>query len=781
MGKLYARTSRSAIIAMTVLGTPAMAQISPQHSDANDGDIVVTAQRRAQSLQDVPLSVSVVSGETLEKAAIRSVEDLATRIPAVRITQAPAADVLNIRGFGSGINAGFEQAVATFVDGAYRGRGRAIRAALFDIDRVEVLKGPQTTYFGNNAIAGALNITTRKPGKSFEANGSALYSVEGDDEYSVEGGVTVPISDRLSIRAATRWSGMNGYIRNMMLESDAPRTRDWIGRLSVAWEPVDGVRTDIRFDRGVLKQQGYLAAEVIGCPSPYASLPRYVQPNVCTRYIATAGSNADDALDLRTASPAGSSDYEFSEASMTNRVGVGSHSLALTSSYFEHRLNSLAQLIPLPVAGVGGGGLFPNMTNERYHSFAQEVRLESSTGGAIEYMVGAYYSRGKLSSDLESGFFFGPFGIFGAPVTNATTPIAGQIYLDQNDRTLSGFGSFSVNATEQLQLNLGLRYSVVRKSASRVNLLGADNPDLTDFVALPEATQATLRAILGGSAANYANPRRTDRKLMPSVNLRYKFNDDIMAYASYTKGFKAGGFGGSSLPDEFGPETVDAYELGLKGKFFDRRLFLSLTGFRSDYQNLQEAANIFTPAGTILSVVRNVGGTRSKGIELGATFRASPNLSFSSELSWLDAKYTSFANGPCTSLQTLTVGQALCVQDLSGSRRPWAPTFSGTVGASLTVPIGDNELRVDPSIFFSRGYYQSAAIDEVIRQSGYAKLDSRISYGSRDRRWEVAVIGRNLTNRLTASFRNNVGTSLGTIWAVPERGRSVALQLSLRH
>lgn len=266
---------------------------------------------------------------------------------------------------------------------------------------------------------------------------------------------------------------------------------------------------------------------------------------------------------------------------------------------------------------------------------------------------------------------------------------------------------------------------------------------------------------------------------MPSVNLRYELNDDVMTYASYTKGFKAGGFGGSSLPDEFGPETVDAFELGTKINFLNRRAFLTVTAFCNNFKGLQESSNIFTPAGTILSVVRNVGSTRSQGIEAGGTLRISRNLSLNSEITWLDSSYRDFRDAPCTALQSLQQGAA-CNQDLSGKRRPWAPKFSGNLGATIIMPIGDNQIRLDPNLYFTTGYYQSATIERLLYQPGYVKLDARLAYGPSNRNWELAVIGRNVTNKLTASFRNNVGTSFGTLFALPERGRSVALQLSIR-
>jgi iron complex outermembrane receptor protein len=201
--KYLAGACLSSLSSILALSTAAFAQMAPANSErevqpasASDGEIVVTAQRRSQRLQDVPVSVSVATGATLERANITNLEGVAIRTPNVRISSAPVSDFINIRGIGSSLNLGFEQSVATFVDGVYRARSRASRAALFDIEQVEVLKGPQTTFFGNNAIAGALNITTRKPSNSPQANASAFYA-PATHEYTLEAGVSGPITDTL--------------------------------------------------------------------------------------------------------------------------------------------------------------------------------------------------------------------------------------------------------------------------------------------------------------------------------------------------------------------------------------------------------------------------------------------------------------------------------------------------------------------------------------------------------------------------------------------------------
>ncbi|WP_240623716.1 TonB-dependent receptor plug domain-containing protein [Tsuneonella suprasediminis] len=168
----------------------------------------------------MPLSATVVSGASLQKDNIRDLQDLGSRIANVRIASAPATELLNIRGVGSGLSATFEQSVGTFVDDVYRGRSRSARAALFDVDHVEVLKEPQTTFFGNNAIAGALNITTRTPGRQFDYNASILHGSDG--EYAYEAGVTVPIDDTLSARLAAKAYGMDGYIENDITGGKGP-------------------------------------------------------------------------------------------------------------------------------------------------------------------------------------------------------------------------------------------------------------------------------------------------------------------------------------------------------------------------------------------------------------------------------------------------------------------------------------------------------------------------------------------------------------------------------
>jgi len=773
---ILACTCSGLAIFLAAQATSAAAQ-APTASEVggNVEEIVVTAQRREQRLHDVPVSVSVVSGDALERANLRSLDDVSQRLPNVKITGGQAADVINIRGLGSGQNAGFEQSVATFVDGVYRGRSRAIRAALFDIERLEVLKGPQSTFFGANAVAGAINIATRKPGNSFDYNFSALYG--SDREYSVDAGVTAPISDKFSIRLAGRLNGMNGYIYNSHLDQDGPRLREELGRISFHWEPTETFSSDLRIDKGRSRTRGAYAAELLECP-PGAAFggPR----GLCAAYIARGGVVEDD-LNGRASISDTHFDYDFTEAAWTNRLDLGPVTLSSLTGYFDHDVDGLVQAIPIPPSNAAtGAGTLPIPNFEAYHTFSQELRIQSNGGGPIEYMAGLYYSSGKLKYNNYTGFFFLPFAARLPQFYAATDQIAANVGSNQKDETRSAFASVTIRPVKALRVNLGLRYSDVEKSAVRYEIIGTSpGPIPTDanFRASSPAAQAAMAAVLGGQLGPYADPDRHYRKLMPSAGLQYDVSTELMAYANFSRGFKAGGYGAGALIDEFNSESVDAYEAGLKYAGMGNRLNINVAVFRSDYSDLQEATVVVTASGTPQTLIRNAAKARSQGVELGASLKVSSLLTLNADVAYLNAKYRDFPNGACTSLQSLVAG---CLQNLSGKSRPFAPKFSGNVGASLVVPVRNLELRVDPSLYFTSRYFQQSTADPLLAQDGYAKVDLRVAIGAPGRRWELAVIGKNLTNKRTASFRTTFAATQGSVYALTDRDRSVAVQFSMR-
>jgi len=750
------------------------------HSSNNGGldDIIVTAQRRSQSLQDVPVAVSVVDGGVLAAQNLNSLEDVAARLPNVKITTGSLVNQITVRGVGSGQNAGFEQSVATFVDGVYRSRSMSSRAALFDITQVEVLKGPQTTFFGANAIAGALNIATRKPGNAFSYNASALYAFE-DGEYNLEGGVDLPVNESLAVRVAGRVSGMDGYVHNSYLDEDGPHERTQQVRFSARWEPTAAIRSDLRVDYFRSRVDSAYPFVLTNCP--VAAPLVEASSKSCGSYLA-AGGKPFQSLGYESVSPSSFSNIKFWEGAWTNSIDIGGGALSTITGYLDQKVDSLTQPIPMPLPNaVGGVEGLPVYLGERFHQFSQEIRYQSATGGPVEYMFGGYYSDSHLYNYNYVGFFFLPFGAFNpSGSTDASTQITGSPRLTEDARTLSAFASLTIRPVGRLRINLGARYSNIRKKARRNVTLGTSEDALpSTYVPFTGDTLAFYSAVLGADLGQFAKPKRTDEKFMPSAGVQYDVTDDVMVYGTYSEGFKAGGYSAASLANDFAPETVKAYEVGLKGRFLDRRLTMNMALFRSDYSNLQESTIVISSAGTIISLVQNAAKSRSQGVELGSVLRVSPEFTLSADIAYLHSKYTSYPNGACTVL-----GNSLsttCSQDLSGKRRPYAPKWSGNISANVAIPVSDDyRLFFDPVFYFSSKFFESATADPLLTQEGFSKIDLHLGFGPSDRRWQMSLIVKNLLDVATSGFRQQV-TNSNAVYALPDRPRAIGVQFSIKN
>lgn len=748
-------------------------------------EVIVTAQGREQNLQDVPVAVSVVSGESLERLNIKTLDDLSTRVGNVKITSGTLVNSINIRGVGSGENPGFEQTVATFSDGVYRSRSRATQAALFDVERVEILKGPQTTFFGANASAGALNITTRKPKGTYEHNFSALYGFS-DEEYNIEGGVSFPVSDTLGARVAGRAFGIGGWV-DLAGHGDAPDSHGWQGRASLRWTPNDVFQSDFRIDYVHNRTDNIAPFQLMYCPPP-AGFP---MSSVCQQILDGSPGPVDDRLDFKSDALPSINRFGFVEAALTNVLDVGPGSVRSTTAYSELRNFARVVLVPhgFPTT-VQGYDPFPSENTERYRFFSQELRFESDTDGAFDYMIGGYFSKGKLSFTSLSGFFFLPLGgiiesVFGDyPDLDATTPASGRVNSQIEDRMWSVFVAATIRPADRLQINLGARYVDVDKDGHRTLVPGTTVNGRSDthvpFTQPGTGSQPPLAEafclVLGCSIADYPINTRDEDKFLPSAGLQFDVTQDVMLYATYSKGFKAGGFSATSSPSIFGPEEVDAYEVGMKGRFFDRRLTLNLATFLMDYTGLQET----TFDANLASTITNVAAARSQGVEVSLNWRASSLLNVYGDVAYLDATYRNYPNGECTKFDIVNTppGQT-CVQNLSGRPRANAPEWSGAVGFDVAFPVGGNQLTISPSVSFSSPYFMTATADPLLRQESYAKLDLRAGFGPEGGRWQVALIGRNLTDEAITFYRLGVPGANGSVSALVDRGRSIGLQFSI--
>ncbi|KQZ61028.1 hypothetical protein ASD67_17255 [Sphingopyxis sp. Root1497] len=801
--RFYLNASACAVFAAAALASPsaALAQEAGQADQAHqadagpsEGDIIVTAQRREQSLQDVPISIAVATGDTLRESQISDLGDLGNRVSGVKINSAGASDSLNIRGIGSGFNMGFEQAVGIFIDGVYVARSQVIRGGFLDLERIEVLKGPQSTYFGSNTIAGALSIVTKKPSQNFDGYVSALYS-PSDDEYDVQAAVGGPLAEGLSMRGAFRLFGMGGYIKNTRLDNKGPNNSDMQARLALRYETPGDVDVNLRVDYAKYDDKHTELQEITNCPPApgYGTGPNFDQPAGTCAGILVPG-DQDGKLNYVTASGDAFFQLESVNGAFDVSVPIGGNTLTSTTGYYYHdlfRTTVSGASFALPAFNLPAG--LPLSQPEKFRSFSQELRFESDKGGFLEYMLGLYYDNSNMKGAINTGFYFSNFGALantragatGAAVIPANTPVAQEVYGDQDQSNRSVFAAATVNLSEAFRVNLGARYSSIRKSAHRTTRAGrgdAIGQVITEFTPEQFNTWSTTVGRVGG---DYRNTKRTDEKFMPSVNVQYDVNRDVMLYASFATGFKAGGWSIGQNLDEFGPENVKSYEAGLKASWFDRRLTTNITFFNSDYDDLQESTTIIDANGINQSVIANVGKARSRGIDLEVGVRPFDGFNLSANIGYLDAKYLDYKNGPCPILPTdpaliAQIAPVCPVPNLGGTRKAYAPKWSGSVNANYSADLSsDLKLKLGSWMYFSSRFFQQANGDYLTSQSGYAKLDLRASIGAIDDQWELAIIAKNVTDKATGNYRG-VMTGSNAVAVRTDRSRSIAFQISTR-
>ncbi len=763
-------------------------QTAATSGDEIVSDIVVTAQRRSENLQDVPISVNVVMGSALERANISDLENVSVRIPAVVIRPAPGGDQIFIRGAGSGFNVGFEQSVATFVDGVYRPRARSSRLNLFDLEQIEILKGPQTTYFGANAIAGALNITSRRPARDFGAKAAISYAPRYDD-YSATAAIDIPVADELAFRVVGAISGRDAYTFNTRLDDRGERSTRQT-RVSMVWEPAPALEIFGRFDYARVRNTGDSALEIVGCP-PTVALPAAGQ---CLRSLNILGT-IDDKIDRRNATGfIDVFDLDFYEAMVNVALDFGTGSVISTTAYQDQRAFQVIEITPVPIVGpLGTSSIIPSETFEHHRQFSQELRVQSNLGGSFEYMAGLYFER----SDIDVGFISGAFNAnFPALAPSALKPNELPVRVtpsEQTSTTWSGFATADYRFADIFKAIVGLRYSRVTKTASRSPYIGIvlveDNlfglPNVAAGPASPEAQQI-LQPIIGINLAPFPIARRVDTRLMPSIKLTATPADDLLVYLSYSSGFKAGGFSLGTTNDVFDPETVNAYEVGLKKGWLGNRITTNLAIFQSDFDDLQEAGTLFSPTGAPMSFIGNVAKVRSRGVEFSGFAKLTETLSLYGDIAFLDSKFRDYRNAPCSPVQAALApssgGAITCPNDLTGVRRPNAPKWSGSVVAMYSREVGSN-LVVDAgaNLYFRTEYFLQSLPEDLTAQSGFAKVDLTFGIRDADDRWELLGFVQNLTDKLTANFKAHAPAAVGTIQAIADPGRTVGLRLTVRH
>jgi iron complex outermembrane recepter protein len=722
------------VIAVAVSAMPAAAQTAA--ADTGEGEIVVTAQKREQSLQDVPISVNVLTGDSLEANRISSVEELQQLSPSLSFTNSANSrgQGLSIRGIGTlNFSDGVEPSVSTVIDGVVIGRQAQSVFDLIDIERVEVLRGPQGTLFGKNASAGVISIVTQRPSTT-EAEFAGSVSYAELNEVKIRGSASAPIvADKVAARMTGYYIKRDGPIRNIFTGRDVNDQDQWGLRGKLLLTPIEN------FDLLIIGDYAKIDRDCCIWTA------RTVNPN--TRYFGATGPLRSSLLAGITPGPA-NRQVSFDAPTFLRQKSwgisaeanwqLGDHTLTSITAHRKFNLfdNNDADTAPVNILNL-------NNADQNQRQFTQELRITSPAGNPLEYVVGAFYFDQKVATLTQVAGTFGsvlPAGaVLGSEINRAITT-----------KNAAAFGEVTLNVSDTLRFVSGARLTTedLRARFARSNLLGA-------LAAAPNA----------GAPLNVPALKSDDTAWSYRLAAQYDVTSDVMIYASHSRGYKGSAINmlnnlsaalvasGEAIVR---PEIAKNYELGIRSTSFDRKLLVNLTGFVTTFDDFQTQSFNAALAAFVLD---NAGKLRTRGIELETIVKPSEGLTFSANAAYTDAEIRSFL-GNCFPGQTAAQGCSgtPARQNLAGKRVNNAPELSFSASSNYQAPLSD-----DLSLYLSGTYSYRSKVNFSINQDpnttqeGYGIFNGSVGFGATDGQWRLSAFAKNL-------FGKNFAT---TIFATP--------------
>ncbi|MCF6318693.1 MAG: TonB-dependent receptor [Proteobacteria bacterium] len=795
---------RSAITAAVIAPSAIFAQDDEDRPALEE--IIVTAQQREQSLADVPISVAVIDGQVLKEQNIEKMADLQFSVPNFTMAESGIGTNVFIRGIGSGNNQGFEQSVGVYVDGIHHGRAQQARAPFFDLERVEVLRGPQSILFGKNSVAGALNMTTARPTNEFEGYVELNHGFTfGETETALV--LSGPLSDRFRYRIAARYHELDGYIENLTLNRDEPQQEDFTLRTTFEFDFSDTMMATLKLESSKFDVVGR-NIEITGeipAAGPFTGLT-YSQ--ILAGPFGQDPSVLNNTIDGKRHANGDFSNNDQFGAVLTLDWELENHTLQTITgiSNFEFSDNCDCDFT--------GANIFTLPLQEQYDQFSQEIRLTSNTGGAIEYIVGAYYQTSDqdyrdsltINSDsvlvplLNSNPAF-PAG-FNAGNLFANTAALREAAVDAD--VLSTFGQLDWHFSDSMTLQVGGRITRENKDGSRIiSVTAADGSPLPAAQAIVADLYGAVFGLAASNALNIAFPvadllgvhpvtaSRTETVFTPDVKLYWDMSDDTMLYVSAVKGSKSGGFDfrannrgvSATMAEafEFENETATSFEFGGKMSLLDGAAELNFAAYLTKYDNLQ--VSIFD--GQLGFNVGNAAEATIKGLEVDGRWQATNNLTLSGSFALTDFEFDNYTNGRCNFGQVPNGPQAadgFC--DYSGQTNQLVSDWQGTFGARHVKELANGlELNTNLNVFFTDEYNASASLDPALIQDSYATVNFRIGLSNPVNGWDVALLGQNLTDESIVRFGGDAPLSGSTFGAISKYvfvapGRSLGIQFS---
>ena len=789
----------AALSGIAAMPTAAFAQDQTDDAEAASQErvIIVQARRQNESLQEVPVTVTAIGGDTLQKYNIDQIADVVSRVPTlnVQVGGSGSGGQLSLRGVGSSnISAAFDSAVAFEYDGVVVSSMRLVQAGFFDVEQIDVLRGPQSLFFGKSATAGVLSLRSANPTPDWEVGMRANYEFE-EKGYLLSGYISGPITDTLGVRLAAQFNDIDEF---QLMQPNTPAVNqargltDFIGRLTLDWNPSDRFRANLKVQYTKNENDGAIGTAEVFCGANGVADPIVLLGGAITipagydcnafdqRYYLTDAAPplsgpvpGNSPANGRNGVPFGETEIWFGrlqfDLDLSDTLTLTSVTGLLNMDAIDYDIYSYGGFLPGPNGTRLPGGAGASDPINQLEQYSQELRLTSDFDGPVNFMLGAFYEdRTFIFDTSQQGVnisFLGP------------DPVTGFTYdWDKTHTTkteaLSFFGSLMWDITDQLELSGGIRWTDERK---------------VQTIAVPY-----VHTFLQGpgfvAPGFFSGPIEfADDNFSPEVTLRYKANDDLNIFASFKTGFKSGGIDNSALPSNslsqaaasgdfssliFASEEAIGGEIGFKSQWANRDFTLNATAFYYVFTDLQ--VQNFN-AVTVQFATSNAGELTTKGVDIESRWRTPVDgLSLSANLSYLDAQYTD------TFIQPLGISTV----DLNGRRGSQAPEWAGNIAADWTIPINDSlEIFLSGNAAYNDGYITDEATLNDYVQPSFWLFDANVSIGHPDGKWKLSLIAQNLTDEIfaiTSGGRPFLPVGGDDIILTQNRGRQVFAEISFR-
>ncbi len=727
----------------------AQAQTTPPAAEAadttaTDGDIVVTAQRRTENLRDVPIAITVVNGQAIRETGANQLADIAQRAPSLNFTATPGVPNFAIRGVGTNsFDYGIESAVGIAVDDVNITLPRYVPLnSLADVERVEVLRGPQGLLFGKNTTAGLISIATTKP-QLGEFGSIGRVQAGSRDQVQAQAVVNLPLGADAALRVAGGYQYQKPSTQ-LVGPGRLDPVRRYFGTAKLLWEPTDRLSlyaiVDYQNNSGV---EAYSTIRKFGgndpTPIPAAFRP-FAPPNFVFQQNSALGVLASPENN-RTA--IGSTKVVRDErsfgAQLTASYDAGAATITSVTAYRDLNARANNDVDQTPIAFFD-----TNVANSQSYQLSEELRVSNSGPGFIDYTAGLYFFRQQIDAQILQA---GTFGIFPASTPLRLSPVNGQLNFDYGTKSYAGFAQLTFNLTPSLRLIVGGRYTrdEITSTTTVTAVPGVCNL-VTFLLSGGQRCVGTLAApiVANRAADGFSTRAGIEYALAPTANL----------YATYTRGYKGPAVSSAAgVAFAVDPEKVDAYEIGAKFDLADRRVSLNVAGFINDFRDFQ--AQVFDPAlnGGLGSFrTGNASKLKTRGVEAEAVLRPIRGVSLSGGVTYLDTRYGNY-NVACYFGQTAAQGCSLPGPSFNAAGSPLvgASKWTTSLAANVDQPIG-NDLKVFVNAdwrYRSRFYY--AINDPNTIQEGYSLVNATVGIGDLGDHARVSVFVRNLFDKRYAA------------------------------